>query len=108
MVKFLEQIYLLRKEIDKCDKELVQILQRRMELVMEILENKRKDNLPVLHPQREKEVIEKALSSLDQGDFHKEVEHLLKEILKISRKLQSKKTISFQYCIGWIHGSRQI
>ncbi|SDJ96764.1 shikimate kinase [Natronincola ferrireducens] len=81
----------LRKEIDGCDMALVEIFQRRMKLVLEILENKRKNNLPVLHPQREEEIIEKVLKNLKEDTFAHEVEDLLMKIFKISRRIQSEK-----------------
>ncbi|SNS81316.1 shikimate kinase /chorismate mutase [Anaerovirgula multivorans] len=101
----LDQIDVLRKEIDECDKALVQIFQRRMELVMEVLDNKRKNNLPILHAQREQQILEKALSNLNESHFADEVEHLLREILKISRGLQSKKLFPYNIVLVGFMGT---
>ena len=91
----LEKIEELRREIDECDNALVQIFERRMSLVLEILENKKKNALPILHTQREEEIITKALSNLNEENYNKEVEWLLREVLKISRSLQSKKLFPY-------------
>lgn len=101
----LDQIDVLRKEIDECDKALVQIFQRRMELVMDILEHKRKNNLPILHSQREKEIIQKSLSYLNEGHYAGEIEHLMREILKVSRKLQSEKLFPYNIALVGFMGT---
>lgn len=94
-MKGLEQIEMLRKEIDECDKSLIKTFERRMELVMEILDYKRQNKLPILHSQREGEIIERALGSLNEKEFVEEVECFLNEILRMSRKLQSKKLFPY-------------
>lgn len=91
----IERIDELRKEIDECDRALVQIFQRRMELVQEILECKRSNSLPILHSQREEEIVSKALAGLKEAHFSGEVEQFLREILKLSRKLQSKRLFPY-------------
>lgn len=85
----------LRQEIDKCDKLLIEVFQRRMELVMGILQNKRENKLPIFHFQREQEILERALSNLDEEHYSNEVEDFLRNILKISRKLQSQKLFPY-------------
>lgn len=91
----LEEIDALRHEIDRCDEALIQIFQQRMRLVMEILENKRKNNLPIFQAQREQEVIQNALKTLKEKDYADAVEDFLIQIMKISRKLQSRKLFPY-------------
>lgn len=91
----LKKINELRKEIDECDNALIQIFQRRMELVMEILQNKRENNLPIFHAKREEEIVQKALLNLKGGQYADEIEGFLREIFKISRKLQSQKLFPY-------------
>lgn len=90
-----KKIEKLRQEIDKCDKLLIEVFQRRMELVMGILQNKRENKLPIFHFKREQEIIERALSNLDEEHYSNEVEDFLRNILKISRKLQSQKLFPY-------------
>ena len=84
-----------RKEIDEGDKAIVQVFQRRMELVLKVLEYKRDNKLPILNAQREEEVIRKVQGYLEDSRFDKEVDQLFRDIMKISRKLQSKVLFPF-------------
>jgi shikimate kinase len=80
----------MRKEIDQYDKSLVEIIEKRLEIVLDVLKYKQEKGLPILHPQREHEVIEKTASYLRNPKFSKEIEDLFKEIMRLSRKRQSK------------------
>ncbi|ARE86147.1 chorismate mutase [Clostridium formicaceticum] len=90
----------LRQEIDACDEMIVKNFERRMELVMEVLAYKREKGLPVFHPEREQQVMEKVLTSFSHTNLPEEIQQLYKEIMKISRKLQSKRL--FPYSIALI------
>lgn len=50
----LPEIEMLREEIDKIDSKLLQLLNERSKLALEIGEIKKKYNLPVYDPEREK------------------------------------------------------
>lgn len=101
----LKKIIELRREIDICDKILIETFQRRMTLVMEVLDNKRQNNLPIFNPQREEEIIQNALLNLKNNDYAKEVEELLKKILKISRRLQSEKLFPYNIVLAGFMGA---
>lgn len=79
-----------RNIIDNCDKELVAIFERRLKAVLDVLEYKKEKKLPIFQPEREKDVLKKVNSYLEYDDFSDELESLYHQILKISRKLQSK------------------
>ncbi len=51
------QLQELRKEIDRIDSELLELIQRRMHIVGEVAEYKRANQLPVFAPERENEVL---------------------------------------------------
>ncbi len=64
----MKQIEKLRKEIDKVDGEIVRLLNRRMELVMDIRKSKKLHGLPVEDLSREEEIISSlAIDELDEG-----------------------------------------
>ena len=50
-----------RKEIDKIDDELFEILSRRKDVVIEVGKFKKENNLPIYHPEREAEVLKKKI-----------------------------------------------
>lgn len=75
-----------RKEIDECDKDLLKILKKRMDVSRKIGNYKKKKGLKVFDSTREKIIIKRAnkKSSLDK----KFVGKLYKLIFRYSKKLQ--------------------
>ena len=55
----------LRVEIDKIDDELINLFQKRMDIAVKIGEYKKKNNLPVLNSQREREKLNDIASKAD-------------------------------------------
>ena len=47
----------IRKEIDQLDRQIAQLLTRRMECSNEVAAFKKANGLPIYHPQRERQVI---------------------------------------------------
>ena len=80
----------LRKRIDIVDSQLVTLLEERFELVAEVAAYKLDNNLPVLHANREKEVIEKNTACVAKEDFKEYIGDTLKAMMEVSRKYQSK------------------
>jgi monofunctional chorismate mutase len=76
----LEGIQELRKEIDKIDDEIIDLLKRRLEIARKIGKIKKERHLPVLDKEREKEVLERA------GMF----QDVFKGIIGLSKKEQFK------------------
>ena len=72
--------------IDKIDKELSYLLEKRFEAVLEISKIKKELNIPIENKEREKEVI----SNFKVGRFKKEKEEVIKKIIEESKKLQEK------------------
>jgi chorismate mutase/prephenate dehydrogenase len=48
----------IRKELDKLDNSILELLSKRMALIPSVAEYKKQNNLPRYQPQREKEIIE--------------------------------------------------
>lgn len=59
----------LREEIDKVDREIVQLLNKRIELVLHIGELKNRDELAVEDLEREKEILSKLCGDKLDGEF---------------------------------------
>lgn len=91
----MEEISQIRRLIDECDKELVDLFQHRMKLVMEVLDIKKNNFLPILDLQREDEIVRNALANIKEENLSSEIETFIKEILKISRSIQSKKLFPY-------------
>ncbi|ABR46876.1 chorismate mutase [Alkaliphilus metalliredigens QYMF] len=101
----MEIIEELRKEIDECDRVLMKTFEKRMELVMKILENKRKNNLPIFHAQREQEIMEKALRNINGEQYVQEAEQFLQGIMKLSRSIQSKNLFPYNIVLAGFMGT---
>jgi len=74
----LERILELRREIDRIDEEIIRLLDRRMKLVREIRELKRRIGLDIRDPKREEHVLRRA-------GIYRDV---FREILRLSIRLQ--------------------
>jgi len=78
----------LRKEIDAIDQELVRLFCRRMEVTARIADYKKENNLPIYHPGREQEVLQKvaALAGPELGDY---AQALYSEVFTLSKRYQT-------------------
>lgn len=74
----------IRKEIDILDRQLAEILEKRMELSLCVAEIKKKENIPVLNRQREEEVLKNITKSVSP-EKRKGIENIYREIFRQSR-----------------------
>jgi chorismate mutase/prephenate dehydratase len=81
-----EKLEKFRKIIDNIDDEIVELLNRRGEIVLEIGKIKKEHNLEIKQPYRELEILERirAKSTI----YKKSVQAIWKEILKASSQIQ--------------------
>ena len=82
------EILALRTEIDNIDKEVLQLLEDRFEIVKEIGEVKKADVIEVKDNEREQQLLESRI--LETGMNQKFVTRLFSTILEESRRLQSE------------------
>lgn len=80
----------LRNEIDKLDSEIVQLLEKRFDVVKKIAKFKIKNNIPVYDPERETQVLEKSLNSLENKEYFDEIEKIFKQIMASSKTYQNQ------------------
>ncbi|MGO1468464.1 MAG: prephenate dehydratase [Tissierella sp.] len=81
----------LRIEIDKLDKEMVELFEKRMDIVSKVSDYKLKNNLPVLNSLRETEVIEKNIKYLKNDELSPYLKTFYKELMDISKNYQKTK-----------------
>lgn len=74
----MERLHELRKEIDKIDKQIIELLEKRVRIAKEIGEIKRELNLPVRDEKREEEVLRRA------GKFRE----VFEKIVEVCRDVQ--------------------
>ena len=71
----------IRKEIDKVDRQLAAILEARLGLVMQVAEYKKAKGMPVKDKAREAKVVEKVTGFLDNKDYVPAVETIMHSIM---------------------------
>jgi len=93
----MKEIERLRKNIDSIDEEILGLLNKRAEVVLEIGRLKRDGKLKFYSPEREREVIER-LISINKGPFPSDaIRAIYKEILSASLSLEEPLKVA---CLG--------
>ena len=80
----------LRGEIDAIDGELVKLFCARMELSAQVADYKKANGLPIYHPVREREILEK-LGQMATPEMATYVQTLYETIFRLSRDHQTKR-----------------
>lgn len=78
----MDELIKLRKKIDKIDKKIAELLEKRAIEVVKIKKLKKSRQLPVTDPDREKKILNNLKNNYEKNIF--------RQILVESRKLQKK------------------
>ncbi len=81
----------IREKIDKIDKEIVELIEKRLEIVKEVALYKKENNMKVFDSKREKEVLEKNLLNIKNAELKHYVEIILRDIMDSSKEYQKFK-----------------
>lgn len=76
----------IRQEIDKLDRELIELFKARMDCARKVGEYKLKNNLPILNTERENEILDNVEHSC--GEYGYAARQLFASIMELSRALQ--------------------
>ncbi|GBD73501.1 chorismate mutase [Tetragenococcus halophilus subsp. halophilus] len=82
-----------RKLIDQADKELVPLIEQRMNAVVEVGKYKKEHNIPVLDENREKAVLDKIASYTENKDFEDSVRKIFQAIIDTTKEYQQEEII---------------
>lgn len=74
----------IRIEIDKIDREIIKLFQKRLDLVNKVAKYKRENNLEIVDGNREREILE----NLNGEKYCQELKDLYREIFNISKGYQ--------------------
>lgn len=77
-----------RIEINKIDKEIVSLLEKRFNIVMEIGKYKKENSIPVYDEKREKVVIKNCIDYLNNRELSKQIEDIYMQIMNSSKELE--------------------
>lgn len=81
------ELNLLRKKINQIDEQLIELLEKRIEVSKEIGNLKKKKNIAIFDAEREKEIIEYYTKNSDNKEY---IEKFLHTLMDISKEVQSK------------------
>lgn len=82
----------LRGEIDSIDRKIVELFEKRMELVSEVSDYKVKHKLPILNSLREGQVVERNLKGLKNRQLERYLEEFYLNLMDISKRYQKDKS----------------
>lgn len=80
----------LRKEIDAIDDEMIPLFERRMNVAKQVAEYKRAAGVTVLQSGREKEVLDLAVSRLENKEYSNEARDFMTAVMDLSKEVQLK------------------
>lgn len=80
----------IRKDILDIDARIAELFEKRMALSAEVLEVKKELGLPVLDPEREKVVIERAMKDIGSSDIKEYYRLLVTKMMELSRNYQNR------------------
>lgn len=85
-----KDLNIIRQEIDQVDQELVALLEKRIALVTQVAAYKRATGKAILDISREKVVLNKVASRVQNKDFETTLVNTFADIMKNSRDYQAK------------------
>jgi monofunctional chorismate mutase len=74
-----------RQKIDTIDEQIVRLLEKRFQVVMEVGEIKKQNNLPIHNPKREEEVLQRVESLANNKYLKKIIKNIYLIIIEASR-----------------------
>lgn len=91
----MKQLSDYRKEIDEVDNSILELLNKRMDIVREVGELKKSNQTSIYRPEREKAILDR-LSSINKGLLSKEaIDAIYLEIFAVSRNLEMPEKIAY-------------
>lgn len=90
----------LRNEIDNVDEELVELFEKRMEIVLNVAKYKKENNLPILNNSREEEVIKKNINYLKNKNLQEYLTDFFVKLMNVSKEYQKEQINNMEQVDG--------
>jgi len=99
-IYFSNELLSLRAEINKIDKKILELIKRRIEISKKIGKIKKKLNLPIYDPVREREIYNKICDYANKNGLNSIiVKDIFSKILELS-KIEQEKLLNISYKVG--------
>lgn len=86
----------LRERIDVIDDKVVDLLKERAELVLQVKKTKKRENINVYSPARERQILDRILARASDGNFPlNQLERIFTNIISVSRSLIGELQIAY-------------
>jgi shikimate kinase len=95
----------LREKVDVCDKLLAETLEKRMEIVLEIMQEKKELAVPIFSKEREREIIQRIGEYVTFPEFKEEIKGIHTHVLRSCRRIQSRRLFPYHISIVGFMGS---
>ena len=95
----------LRAKVDACDRQVAQNLEKRMEIILEIMKVKKELAVPIFSREREREVIQKIGNYVENPEFREEIKGIHTHVLRSCRRIQSRKLFPYHISLVGFMGS---
>ena len=79
-----------RVEIDEIDRKIIELYEKRMNIIKRVTQYKIKNSIPVLDSSRESKMLEKNLNLINELEFKKYYSSVLNGFLKASKDMQNE------------------
>ena len=79
-----------RVEIDEIDRKIIELYEKRMNIVKKVTQYKIENSMPVLDSNRESKMLEKNLNLINELEFKKYYQSVLNGFLKASKDMQNE------------------
>lgn len=101
----MSRIDVARKEIEKVDKQIAALFEERMKHVKEVGDYKREYGLPILDEGREKALVERNVSYINDPDLEAYYRDFMHSIMSISKRYQHRLFSGIRVAYSGIEGS---
>jgi len=92
----MDELKKLRERIDETDTQLVELLHRRAEIVLQVREAKGREKADVYSPSREQQILERVRTLAKEGNFpEKSLDQVFAAIISATRSLVGELSIGF-------------
>lgn len=86
----MDELELLRQEIDDIDGQLVNLVERRMDAAVKVAEYKKKNGIEIYNGKRESEVIQKNVKKLKNKNYEITLRRFFLTLMELSRDIQKQ------------------
>lgn len=80
----------IRARLEVCDKQIVSVLEDRMDIIKEIMEYKKETGLPILQPEQEKRQRKMLKEHVKDNTYKEEILNIFTYIVENSRRIQAR------------------